>query len=126
LRGITPDTGAGPYLLPYIVGLSKALELMYSGEIIDAHEAERIGLVSMVVPPDQLMPIAREMAVKISRGAPLAIRGIKELTYGSLEWPPSAHQGETSKRLLAITQSEDCREGIQSFIEKRPPVWKGR
>jgi len=126
LRGITPDTGAGPYLLPHIVGLSKALELMYSGEIIDAHEAERIGLVSTVVPPDQLMPIAREMAVKMSRGAPLAIRGIKELTYGSLEWPPSTHQGETGKRLLTTTQSEDCREGIQSFIEKRPPVWKGR
>ena len=126
LRGITPDTGAGPYLLPGIVGLSKALELMYSGEIIDAREAERIGLVSMVVPPEQLMSAAKEMAAKVTRGAPLAIKGIKELTYGSLEWPPSVFMGENSQRFRAATQSEDCKEGIQSFLEKRPPVWKGR
>jgi enoyl-CoA hydratase len=126
LRGITPDTGAGPYLLPHIVGLSKALRLMYSGKIIDAREAERIGLVDAVVPPDELMTAAREMAVSVSHGAPMALRGIKELTYGSLEWPPSVHQGETGKRLRATTQSEDCREGIQSFLEKRQPVWKGK
>ena len=126
LRGIVPDMGAGPYLLAGIVGRSKALELMYSGEIIDAREAERIGLVSMVVPPDQLMPAAKEMAIKITRGAPLALKGIKELTYGSLEWPPSVYSGENGKRWRGTTQTEDSEEGIQSFLEKRPPVWKGR
>ncbi|MFC1977052.1 enoyl-CoA hydratase/isomerase family protein [Chloroflexota bacterium] len=126
LRGIVPDTGVGPYLLPYIVGLHKALELMYSGEIIDAREAERIGLVSMMVPPEQLMPAAKEMADKITRGAPLALKGIKELTYGSLEWPPSVYAPEHLKRALQTNQSEDCKEGARSFIEKRPPLWKGR
>ena len=125
-RGLTPDTGAGPYLLPYIVGLSKALELMYSGEIIDAREAEKIGLVSAVVPPDQLLPAAKKMARKLMQGAPLALKGIKELTYGSLEWPPSVHQRETRERFTSTNLTEDCREGIRSFREKRPPVWKGR
>jgi enoyl-CoA hydratase/carnithine racemase len=125
-RGLVPDTGAGPYLLPLIVGMSKALDLMYSGEIIDAREALRIGLVSQVVPPDRLMPAARELALKLMAGAPMSIKGIKELTYGSLQWPPDVHRLETGKRFRASTQSEDGREGIRAFREKRPPVWKGR
>ena len=126
LRGLTPDTGAGPYLLPYIVGLSKALDLMYSGDIIDAREAERIGLVSKVVPPEELMPAAKEMAARLTRGAPLALKGIKELTYCSLEWPPTIHREETRARFGSLSLTEDCKEGVQSFLEKRPPVWKGR
>ena len=126
IRGLVPDTGAGPYLLPYVVGMSKAMELMYSGEIIDAPEAERIGLVTKVVPPEQLMPEAKEMALKLTRGAPLALKGIKELAYGSLEWPLSTHRVETSERFRSLSQTEDCKEGVRSFVEKRPPVWKGR
>lgn len=125
-RGLVPDTGAGPYLLPMIVGMSRALELMYSGEIISAQEALKIGLFSMVVPPDKLIPAAREMALKLMRGAPLSVKGVKELTYGSLQWPPETHRLETGTRFRASTQSEDGREGIRAFREKRPPVWKGR
>jgi enoyl-CoA hydratase len=126
MRAIVPDTGAGPYLLPHIVGLPNALDLMYSGDIIDAQEALRIGLVSKVVAPDELIAAARETAHRWTRGAPLAIKGAKELTYGSLEWPPSVHHGETGVRVGAASLSEDAKEGIASFLEKRPPVWKGR
>jgi enoyl-CoA hydratase len=126
MRAIVPDTGAGPYLLPHIVGLPNALDLLYSGDIIDAQEALRIGLVSKVVPPEELIAAARETAYRWTRGAPLAIKGAKELTYGSLEWPPSVHHGETGARMGSTSLSEDAKEGIASFLEKRPPVWKGR
>lgn len=125
-RGLVPDTGAGPYLLPYIVGLSKALELMYTGEIIDAKEAERIGLVSMVVPPEELIPAAKKFAQRLMKGAPLSLKGIKELTYGSMDLPPNAHSDLTHKLFEAANKTEDCREGIKSFLEKRPPAWKGK
>ena len=126
LRGIIPDTGAGPYLLPYIVGLSKALELMYSGEIIDAREAERIGLVTKVVPADELLSSAKEMAAKVTSGAPMSIKGIKEITYGSLEWPLNVYAEEKGIRFQATSDSEDAQEGVESFLQKRPPAWKGR
>jgi len=126
LRGLCPDYGSGPYLLPYIVGLSKALELMYSGEIIDAYEAERIGLVDKVVPPEQLMSTAKEMARKLTRGAPLAVKAVKELVYGSLQWTPKVHHIETRVRFRTLNQTEDCREGIRAFLEKRAPVWRGK
>jgi len=125
-RGITPDSGSGPFLLPYIIGLSKALEIMYSGEIIDAREALRLGLVSQVVAPDALIPAAKELAAKLLKGAPLSIKGIKELIYGSLEWPPDVCEEETRKRMHQVRDSEDAREGSISFLEKRDPVWKGK
>jgi enoyl-CoA hydratase/carnithine racemase len=125
-RGLVPDIGTGPFLLPYIVGLSKALELMYTGEMIDAQEALRIGLVSKVVPADQLLPEVKKLAAKIMKSAPLAIKGVKELTYGAFGMQPNAHQEWVHKLFLASNQTEDTREGIRAFIEKRPPVWKGK
>ena len=126
LRGLTPDVGAGPMMLPKLVGHSMALELMYSGRIIDAQEALRIGLVSSVVPPEELMPAAKAMAAEMTLGAPLAIKGIKEMTYGSFQWPYGNFQEENSIRFKAASKSEDAKEGVASFFEKRPPVWKGR
>jgi enoyl-CoA hydratase/carnithine racemase len=125
LRGLCPDYGSGPYLLPYIVGLSKALYLLYSGDIIDAHEAARIGLADKVVPAEQLMSAAKEMAHRLIRGAPLAVKAVKELVYGSLEWTPKVHLDQTRVRFRSLNQTEDCREGIRAFLEKRAPVWKG-
>jgi enoyl-CoA hydratase/carnithine racemase len=126
MRGITPDTGAGPYLLPHIVGLPKALELMYSGEIIDAAEAERIGLVSRVVAKNELLASAISMAKRLTAGAPLSIKAIKELTYGALEWPYDNFSDIKTRALEETSLSEDAAEGVASFLEKRPPVWTGR
>ena len=125
-RGLTPDIGCGPYLLPFIVGMSNALEMMYSGEIINAEKAKEIGLLSKVVPPDQLMPEAKALAKKLMKGAPLAVKGVKELTYAALEWSVQRHRLETGTRFAAANLTEDCKEGIRSFREKRPPVWTGK
>jgi len=126
LRGMTPDTGAGTYLLPRIVGLSKACELVFSGEIIDAQEMLRIGLVSKVVPDDQIMPAAMEMAKKMQRGAPLAVQMAKQLMYMGLERTMEAHWEATRYCFQLSCKTEDFMEGIASFFEKRAPSWKGK
>jgi 2-(1,2-epoxy-1,2-dihydrophenyl)acetyl-CoA isomerase len=126
LRGMTPDTGAGTYLLPRIVGLSKACELVFSGDIIDAQEMLRIGLVSKVVPDAELMPTAREMAKKLTRGAPLAVQMAKQLMYRGLEQTMEAHQEAARYCFQLSCKTEDVQEGIVSFFEKRGPHWKGK
>jgi enoyl-CoA hydratase/carnithine racemase len=126
LRGMVPDTGAGTYLLPRIVGLSKACELVFSGEIIDAQEMLRIGLVSQVVPDDQLMPAAMEMAKKMQRGAPLAVQMAKQLMYMGLERTMEAHWEAERYCFQLSCKTEDFQEGIRSFFEKREPRWKGK
>lgn len=126
LRGMVPDTGAGTYLLPRIVGLSKACELVFSGGIIDAQEMLRIGLVSKVVPDAQLMPTAKEMAKKLMRGAPLAVQMCKQLMYLGLERSVEAHQEAARYCFRLSTQTEDFKEGIKSFFEKREPRWVGK
>ncbi|MEE8399996.1 MAG: enoyl-CoA hydratase-related protein [Desulfobacterales bacterium] len=126
LRGLCPDTGAGPYMLPQIVGMSNAMELLYTGEIIDAQKAMEIGLVSAVVPPEELMTAAKELAARLTRGAPLALKKIKEMAYGSFDWSIGAHQAENAKRFNEASMSEDAKEGVSSFLEKRPPIWKNK
>ena len=125
-RGLIADTGAGTYLLPRIVGLSNAFELIYSGDIIDAQEALRIGLVSKVVPHDDLLPAVKEMATRFSKGAPLSLRWSKQLIYRGLERDLETHAAFTTQIQAMAFQTEDHQEGVKSFMEKREPVFKGR
>lgn len=126
LRGMVPDTGAGTYLLPRIVGLSKACELVFSGEIINADEMLRIGLVSRVVPDGELLGAATDLARKLTKGAPLAVQMAKQLMYMGLERGSEAHQEATRYCFQLSCKTEDFQEGIRAFFEKRPPRWKGR
>lgn len=126
MRGWVPDTGAGTYLLTRVVGLSKAMELVCSGEIIDAREMLKIALVTSVVPDDKLMDAALAMAKKMSRGAPLAVRLAKELIYRGLERNIEEHFYANHSAFGTLTDTEDHVEGIRSFLEKREPKWKGR
>ena len=90
-RGLVPDTGAGTWLLPRIIGVQNALRLTYTGDMIDAAEALRLGYVLEVVESKDLLPRAYELAEKIAAGSPHSLKLIKELTYMGLTAPVSEH-----------------------------------
>jgi enoyl-CoA hydratase/carnithine racemase len=124
-RGLVCDVG-GFYRLPAVVGPAKAAELLFTGEVIDAAEALRIGLVTQVTPHDQLMAVAKTMAGKIAANPPLAVRhlkaGLSKYAYGD---PREIGAWAIEKiRLLMLT--EDHKEGVASFMEKREPVFQGK
>jgi enoyl-CoA hydratase/carnithine racemase len=125
-RGLVPDTGAGSYLLPRIVGTTEALRLLLSGEVIDAGEALRIGFVSQVVPPDDLLAAARTEAERYLDASPFAIARTKRLVYQAMEAEVAAHVGETGRLLQECFHSEDHAEGVASFLERRPARFTGR
>jgi enoyl-CoA hydratase/carnithine racemase len=124
-RGLVCDVG-GFYRLPSIVGPAKAAELLFTGDVIDAAEAHRIGLVSEVTPHEALMDRARALAGRIAVNPPLALRymkeGLRRGTYGD----PRELGGWAIETIRALMKTEDHREGVASFLEKREPVFQGR
>ncbi|MCC7365308.1 MAG: enoyl-CoA hydratase/isomerase family protein [Dehalococcoidia bacterium] len=124
-RAIVADTGC-TWFLPRLVGLERALEMMYTGRMVGAAEAKEIGLVSEVVPADQLIERATALATEIAKGPSLAVELNKRLAQGAYT-RGLEEQIELEEYLQAIThRSEDAVEGRQSFLEKRDPVFKGR
>jgi len=125
-RGLGPDTGASS-TLPRIVGLPKAKELLLTGDMIDSTEAERIGVVSKVVPHDELLTAARELATKIAKNPPLAVAAHKEALNKSMTETDIIKQMETE---IAYTDkmlnTEDFQEAAIAFLEKREPIFKGK
>jgi 2-(1,2-epoxy-1,2-dihydrophenyl)acetyl-CoA isomerase len=123
-RGITPD-GGGAYLLPRMVGLHKAKELVFFGDDCPAEEAARIGLVNKVVPPEELEATAAEWAGRLATGPTPAISLAKSLLNRSLDADrATAFAAEAAAQEIAMT-SEDAAEGVRSFVERRPPVFRG-
>ncbi|MGZ8490550.1 MAG: enoyl-CoA hydratase/isomerase family protein [Candidatus Binatia bacterium] len=116
----------GTQRLPRLVGLPKALEICLSGELYDAAECHRIGLVNQVVPYDQLIPAGEKMAQSFLKGAPLALRYIKEAIYKGLDMPFEQGLRYESDLQSMVMQTEDAKEGSKAFVEKRPANWKGR
>jgi enoyl-CoA hydratase len=121
---VTPGAG-GTQRLPRVVGLGRAKELTLTGRIIDAHEAERIGLVSRVVPAGQAQSVAEEIAAEIAQRGPLAVREVKRLIDASVDVDIDtgiAAEIDASERVF---NSEDMLEGSRAFFEKRPPSYRG-
>lgn len=121
--------GGGLLRLPRQIPIKKAMEYILVGDPISADEGERWGLVNYVVPQDQLLSKAMELARKIGKNAPLSISASKEIVYRGLDAPLEFPQEawEFNDRYLAeVKKSEDVKEGAKAFLEKREPVWKGR
>jgi enoyl-CoA hydratase/carnithine racemase len=125
-RGLAIEHGAS-WMLPRIVGLAKAVELAVTGRLVDAREALDMGLVSRVVPHEKLMETAREMAGEIAHGcSPLGVAEAKRLLYGHMFTDLSSAIREDDESMTTMTHSEDFKEGLQAFVEKRPPRFTGR
>ncbi len=122
--GLIPDEGM--VILPRLVGLAKAYELILTADIIDASEAERIGLVNKVVPHEKLMDEAMELAVKIAKKPPISLKLAKEGIRRGLKMPLEEWKQWHSFAMRYCFATEDHKEGAMAFVEKREPVFKGR
>jgi enoyl-CoA hydratase/carnithine racemase len=125
-RGLVPDTGAGSWLLPRLIGPSRALRLLYSGGFLEAAEAKEIGYANLVVEPEGLMEAARAEARAYLASSPFSLTHIKRLVWQGLERDVAAHMAAHVEALQACFRSEDHKEGVASFLERRPAKFVGR
>jgi 2-(1,2-epoxy-1,2-dihydrophenyl)acetyl-CoA isomerase len=123
--GLIPGDG-GTYFLPRLVGVARALELMWTGDFITAERAEQIGLVNRVVPGDALMTEVYELAGRLASGPGVAIRTIKRAVYQGVRMDLRTHLDMISSHMGYIRQTHDHAEGARAFVEKREPRFVGR
>ena len=122
--GLIPDQAL--VLLPRLVGLAKAYELILTTDIIDANEAYRIGLVNKVVPHEELMSATMELATKLASKPPIAVKLAKEGIRRGLNIPLDEFMQWHAFAFSFCSETEDHREGARAFVEKREPEFKGR
>jgi 2-(1,2-epoxy-1,2-dihydrophenyl)acetyl-CoA isomerase len=123
--GLFPDYG-GTFFLPQLVGSSKAAELFYTGDMIDAKTALALGLVNQVAPGAEFEAAVKALARKIARGPSLPIRAAKKALFASQEKELSQALDNEVREQIRCYLSDDCDEGIRAFFEKRPPKFQGK
>jgi len=124
-RGVLPESG-GTWLLPRLVGWAKAAEIIFTGRTLDAAQCLELGLVNAVVDDDALAGEARKLASEIAANAPLAVQGAKRMMRMAQGESFDDHVHHVYLQLLPLFQSQDFREGLKSFLEKREPKFQGR
>lgn len=123
--GLIPD-GGGTYLLPRLVGIGRALEMILTGEDVDAEEALRIGLANKIYPVESFMPDTLAYADRLSRQAPGSLRRSKAALLAALDSTYDESLAREAAWQHEILSSDDGREGFQAFLEKRAPRWTGQ
>ncbi|MET3528222.1 enoyl-CoA hydratase/isomerase family protein [Phenylobacterium koreense] len=124
-RGVVPESG-GTWILPRLLGWAKAAELIFTGRTLSARESLDLGLVNEVVPDDKLAARAREVALEIAANAPLAVQSAKRLMRMALSEQFNDHVHHVYLQFLQLVRTHDFREGMTSFLEKRPADFQGR
>lgn len=124
-RGAVPESG-GTWLLPRLVGWHKASEIVMLGRILEAPDIERLGLANRVVPHDELMDRAMAWAKELARNAPLAVQAAKRTMRQGLDSTFEANSQAVMAEILQLFRTEDFKEAITAFMEKRDPKFEGR
>ncbi|MGB4862479.1 MAG: enoyl-CoA hydratase [Tepidiformaceae bacterium] len=124
-RGIVPESG-GCWYLPRLLGWARAAEVAFLGDVLDAQKSLEIGLVNKVVPHDDLMAEAKAWALKIANNAPLAVQATKRMMRLGQDETFEAAVDHILLQLLPLTRTEDFRESLSAFAERREPTFKGK
>jgi enoyl-CoA hydratase/carnithine racemase len=124
-RSLVPESG-GTWLLPRLIGWQKACEVVLLARRLDAAEIARLGLANAVVAADDLLPEAMRWAGELAANPPLAVAAAKRTMRDALDSTFEANAHHVMSELVQLMRTADFREGVQSFVEKRPPVYEGR